>query len=336
MRQVYICTTSLCNLRCKHCYVGEYRANKGFFDEKTTVKWLKNWIKTTGQDESDILFSFHGGEPLLCPLNKLYHVTTAFPSATFNMTSNLVNPLTQSQINFIVQKCVDPLRGKPFIKTSWDYKIRFNEQQFKQWCDNIKTLVSNGVYVKVIVCLTSLLIKDVIPIKLYRMFEHLGIQMVDFERLTYNTTSNKSLIPDYIAQDTWLYNAYIQSKGRKIEVGMFKELQQAIKGYFEGCRLRHCMRDVLTINANGTIGGCPNTSMTESFSNINNDCRDVIFNKIRTCLIKKECNVDKRCLMCDLYPYCNGDCHQLSWQNNVCPAPKKVIRKLLEETSKAH
>jgi hypothetical protein len=35
--------------------------------------------------------------------------------------------------------------------------------------------------------------------------------------------------------------------------------------------------------------------------------------------------------MCDLYEICNGDCHQLSWQDYTCATPKKLIRRIKDD-----
>jgi hypothetical protein len=34
------------------------------------------------------------------------------------------------------------------------------------------------------------------------------------------------------------------------------------------------------------------------------------------------------CYGCDVFDICNGDCHQLAWDGDVCPAPKTLMQKL--------
>ena len=211
MKQIYIKTTESCQLRCKHCYIGDFRNKKVLFNEVDTVKWLKNYFSLTNTDEKDVLISFHGGEPFMCPLPKLKYVTNAL-NCTFNATTNLVFPLDRNKIDFITTKFIDPMIKKPYIKTSWDVNIRFlNLAQRRQWEENIKLLKENNVVVHVIVCLTNHTL-NINPLKLYRYMEDLGVDILSFERLTENTTSNKELIPNYKDQDDWLYKAYLFSK----------------------------------------------------------------------------------------------------------------------------
>ena len=33
----------------------------------------------------------------------------------------------------------------------------------------------------------------------------------------------------------------------------------------------------------------------------------------------------------DVFNVCNGDCHQLDWQDNICAAPKSLMRHLTQE-----
>jgi hypothetical protein len=37
---------------------------------------------------------------------------------------------------------------------------------------------------------------------------------------------------------------------------------------------------------------------------------------------------DHRCYSCEFFEYCGGDCHQLEWENDVCGAPKSLMRFL--------
>lgn len=330
-QQIYIKTTESCNLKCKHCYIGKFRNQPAFFNEEKTIAWLKAYLSIFKINEEDILISFHGGEPFLCPLEKLESITKAFPKANFNATSNLVYDLNEKHMNFIKKNFYDSYNKTNYIKTSWDYKIRFSTlNQLELWEANIKKLQENNIDVTVTICLTSLLIKEVDPRDLLQYFYDLDIKSLNFERLTSNTTSKKSLIPDYSMQDDYLYELFkINEELFKINIVLFEDIKRATNEVFDGCRKRKCMQEVITINADGSIGGCPNTALIEPFSSINKNPLDLIKNQCRDCLIKKENLRQSGCYTCDLFQFCNGDCHQLSWQGNICPAPKKIFYHLI-------
>jgi radical SAM protein with 4Fe4S-binding SPASM domain len=328
MKRIYIKTTESCQLHCDHCYIGDNRKFTIFFDEFNTINWVTKYIEKFNIDPKDVLFSFHGGEPFLCPLDKMITFVNAFSSSSFDATSNLCFKLTPDIIKFIKNSFRYNENGfDHFIKTSWDYKIRFHEDDLMfLWENNVLKLLSEKIEVKVIICLTNLLIENVIPKELIFYFRRLGVNYIDFERLTYNTTYDKSLIPDYIKQDEWLQKFYEENKS--IRVGLFESLELASQGIFEGCRDRHCMMDVLTINPNGTIGGCPNSAIVHPFTDIYSNVNILLSNCKHCDLIQIESRKDPRCYSCELYTTCNGDCHQLSWQGDVCPAPKGLIRRI--------
>lgn len=336
MKKIYIKTTETCQLYCRHCYVGDNRKLKGFFDEDKTIAWLKQYVDNFGIAEMDILFSFHGGEPFLCPLDKMQQVIDAFPAALYDATSNLCFPLTEERLAFIQRNFVDRYdTGRPFIKTSWDHKIRFqNQSELALWEKNVRMLQQKDIDIRVIICLTSLLIAEMKSGDLLEYMLELGIKYIDFEKLTANTTVDKSLIPNYNKQDEWLLRFY-EIAENKITVGMFENIKQACNHEFIGCRKRQCMQQVITINANGTIGGCPNSAIGQHYTDITKTPIGICQNCKRQELIENEQIRHLDCYMCDLFDICNGDCHQLSWQGDTCPSPKKLIRRIKDELERA-
>lgn len=331
MKKIYIKTTETCQLRCKHCYIGDNRDKAGFFNEDATIAWIKNYISKNHIKGEDILFSFHGGEPFLCDLDKMQKVCDAFPSSSFDATTNLMFPASKmtSIISFIEKNFRAPEDNIPFIKTSWDYRIRFqsNEQEKLFW-NNVRSLLKNNIHVEVITCLTSELIHGVTPEDYLSLMDHNEVQFLNFERLTANTTQDKALIPDYQNAEEWLTECYTLWKERykHIEIEFFNNMIYAAHGIFLDCRNRTCMRDVITINANGTYGGCPNTVICSPYGSIYGE-EDRQKHEV---LIRCEKSRHVQCFTCDLFKVCNGDCHQLAWQGNICPEPKKLLRRIID------
>lgn len=324
--KIYIKTTESCNLKCRHCYIGDCREKTAFFDVDKTIGYLKKYITKYRIPEKDLLISFHGGEPFLDELDKLQKVCEAFPGASYDATTNLMN-LNDEIMCFIKRFFL--FNGVPFVKTSWDYKIRFFSQELEnRWIANVRRLITEDVEVKVNICLTKLLIDEIKPEKLIEFLSSLNIKMIHFERLTENTTADKSLIADYDDIDDWLVEFYSVNRGR-IHVDNFFEIEQAVKGVHIDCRKRQCMSNTLTINADGTVGGCPNTSLSDCYTCIDDE---PCFNTAaHSCLIRREELRRSECYFCELYDICNGDCHQLSWYNSKCPGLKKLIRRIKDD-----
>ena len=322
--KIYIKTTEACQLTCKHCYIGDHRKKLALFDEYKTADWVKRFLDYHKIDESTINFSFHGGEPFLSPISKMRTFTEAFPKGAFDTTTNLCYRLTDEFFAFVLGTFHDPEQNHPFIKTSYDYKIRFTPCQLELWKNNISILTHHDIDVRVITCLTKPLIDEVEPVQLLDFFFHLGIREIHFERLSANTTDDKSLMPDYRKQDAWLTEFYEINRGT-LFVDNFEELEYACKNIHINCRCRQCMKNVITINADGSIGGCPNSAPNHFFTSIEEDPKELYKNKLRNELIHREEIRHIECYACDLYQICNGDCHQLDWQGDICPAPKQLI-----------
>ena len=339
MKQIYIKTTESCNLKCKHCYINDFRKDKRIFDCYETMNWIDSYIKEFNIDTNQLVVCFHGGEPFLAPLSnieycckKLKEIGIKYITATSNLCFNI----REDFINLVKNYFMD-LDGNPLIKTSWDYFIRFdNDKQEELWEENVKELVSNGINVHVNICLTSKLIREVSTFSLLKKLNSLKVSGINFERLTSNTTVNVDLIPDYKEQNLWLNQFYIDNKDTyRIPVTMFDTIRETIRsGNLFGCNQRHCMEKVITINADGSIGGCPNTSLINKFSSIEKEPSDLRKNSCRLCLIKKEQEKNPKCFLCSFYQFCNGDCHQLEWKDGICPAPISIYQQIFKEESK--
>ena len=328
---VYIKTTQSCNLSCKHCYVGQHRSKSEVFDQIQTVKWLKAYCQEFGIDQSQLYIRFHGGQPFLCGLDKIKHVCESFKSSVKSCTTNLIL-LNDQIIQLVKEHFFDPEIGSWYIKTSWDKDIRFSQQELKLWELNIKRLLSEKIQFTVIVCLTKLLVDGMAPKDLWAYFKDLGVKSIDFQRLTLSTTSDKSLIPDYDHQDDWLYGLFqIWSKEQKsIQVGMLDQLSFATKRVFLNCRHRTCMKDVLTINADGSVGACPNTALSSPFTTIFESPSKISESKIFKDQIELEKNPRPQCIKCDLFYWCNGDCCQQQFVGGRCSMPKRALKQMLE------
>lgn len=326
MLKFYVKTTETCQLRCRHCYIGDFRDKQGFFDEAKTAEWI---LKESGGRPCKV--SFHGGEPFLCPLEKMQYVCDHLPQATFDATTNLMygEDRMRDIIRF-AKKNFKSEDGKPFMKTSYDYKIRFGEGQEELFWKNVGMVQDAGIRLQVTICLTSLLVNEMPPEKLLETLLAHDVMAINFERLTENTTADKSLLPEFDDVDRWLLRFYKASNITGIDVEFFRNMEWAAQGVFLDCRARGCMKTVRTINADGSVGGCPNTSNQQSFANI-----DGSYDEQKHELLKKqECTWHMECFMCGLFKVCNGDCHQISWKNGKCPEPKRLLRRIMDDASR--
>lgn len=330
---IYLKTTETCNLNCRHCFTNGTNGAKIYWDHVKVADWLKR-LHTEMPDRPHVHLEFHGGEPFLADLDSLQYVydncKELWDSQSWGITTNLVFKLDQAKIDFIM----GPLNGR--IGTSWDPDIRFaNPKQYDLWRKNVATLIDLGVTIKLFVSVTTGTI-EMEPIDLLEWVKDLGVAELALERLTMNgsATQNLDIFPANIEQDAWFLKMHQQSEQHGAREWFTNEFLESIYAKFEngqtagGTFCRDCEEKLFTVNADGTIAGCPNSAPEAAFGHINDTIADLLYSPKRIEIITCERSRDPRCYECPVFSYCGGDCHQLEWQNDVCGAPKSVMKTL--------
>jgi radical SAM protein with 4Fe4S-binding SPASM domain len=222
------------------------------------------------------------------------------------------------------------------IGTSWDPAIRFaNAKQESLWRSNVERLLSQGVTVKLFISVTQDTI-DIEPIELLRWVRDLGVQELDLERLTNNGNARQhpDIFPNNREQDQWFLKMHRQIQQHDARSWFANEFMENIYDKFErnltggGTFCRDCEQKLFTINADGTVGGCPNAAPEENFGHISMGIEEIMTHPQRIHNIACESHRNPLCYDCDVFDKCGSDCHQLSWQDDVCGAPKSLMREL--------
>jgi len=333
-RMIYVKTTETCQLNCKHCFTNGINGAKIYFNPHKTADWVKRLHSEAYKENDTMHFEFHGGEPFLAPVShmRIFYEETKdlWPNASFGITSNLTFKLKDEHWDFIK----GPLGNR--MGTSWDPKIRFeNEKQEKLWEDNVRELIKQGVIIKLFISVT----KDTIniePIELLKWVKDLGVQEMALERLTGNGNAllHPEIFPTNLEQDAWFLKMHEQIVEHDARHWFDNEFMETIYNKFEsgflkgGTFCRDCEEKLYTINADGSLSGCPNAAPEEQFGHINDDIKSLINSPRRIKNIACERSRDPRCYECPVFMYCGGDCHQLAWQGDICGAPKSLMKLL--------
>lgn len=330
---IYLKTTETCNLNCKHCFTSGSKGAKIFWDYQKVADWLHRLSVETGSSPH-VHLEFHGGEPFLADIETLLFVynkcQTLWKSQSWGVTTNLTFKLTDEIINFIQ----GPLGNR--VGTSWDPDIRFtNPKQYDLWRKNVQTLIDLGVIVKLFVSVTKGTV-NIEPIELLEWIRDIGVSELALERLTMNGNARQNLdiFPTNLEQDTWFLKMHDQIQEHDARHWVVNEFLESIYSKFEtgfsggGTFCRDCEEKLFTVNADGTISGCPNSAPEHVFGNIDQDITELLTSPKRIENIACERARDPRCFECNVFEYCNSDCHQLEWQDNICGAPKSLMLEL--------
>ena len=328
----YIKTTETCNLNCDHCFTNGKNGRKIYFHPESIADWC-NRVKQY-QPNATAHFEYHGGEPFLAPIEdmwKFYNLTQEYwPDASYGITTNLVHKLTPAKLEFI-EKVLNNRIG-----TSWDPNIRFeNQKQIDLFENNIKLLLDRRCTIKLFVSLTRDCV-NIEPIKLLEYVKGLGVQEMDIERVTSNglATKNLTVFPSNIEMQEWFLKMHEQMIEHDARHWFHNGFMENVYAKFEkgftkaGTFCRDCEQKLFTINADGTIAGCPNSAPTDAWGHVMDDVAKSLNAPKRCGIIAEELSRDPRCYDCPVYKYCGGDCHQLAWEGDICPAPKLLMKKL--------
>ncbi|MEI6421941.1 MAG: 4Fe-4S cluster-binding domain-containing protein, partial [Lentisphaerota bacterium] len=338
---IYLKTTETCQLNCKHCFTNGTNGRKIYFDPDATIDWF-NKLHDIAPNVQGGNITFHGGEPFLAPIEDMRKVWDAckdlWPNVWWSATTNLVFKLTDERRQFM--KDVFP-QG---LSTSWDKDMRFDTTaQEELWRKNLAILLEDGHNITLNISVNKAIIQ-MDPDELVKFLMELGVHWVNFERITPNGNANlnaEEIFPTNVELDAWivrLWEASEKLESHKVFGNLLFDsvLTSFVHTTHSGCRCRSCEQKIFTINADGAIGGCPNSAVNNTFGFISDDIEDLLMSEGRLENIACESQRNPGCYGCEVFDICNGDCHQLVWQDNVCAAPKSLMKKFKAEQNFEH
>jgi radical SAM protein with 4Fe4S-binding SPASM domain len=226
------------------------------------------------------------------------------------------------------------------ISTSWDMNMRFdNDKQEQLWLKNVKTLLNDGHNITLNISINNDLVNSD-PRELIKFIKDLGVQWVHFERITPNgnATLNSTVFPSNIRLDQWmleLWHASVELDAHKYFGNLLFDsvLTSFLNRTHSGCRCRSCEQKIFTLNPSGTIGGCPNSAVDNTFGLLSDSIEHLLSSEGRLENISCESQRNDLCYTCEAFDVCNGDCHQLAWQGDVCASPKSLIKHFKKENN---
>lgn len=329
---IYLRLTDRCQLNCDHCYDVDNRSGCMISNDAWRVAF--NYVLEYKYQGHDVEVQLHGGEPMLNDsLEEVYENVQKLVKlgAKVSCTTNLCYAITDNMWRIF------ELFDNKLILTSWDYNIRFKtDVQELTWEYNVQLLKDKGFNVQPIITITKPLIENMKPMEIFGYMKALGLNRLNFERLTPNgnAVKNEAMIrPTNRQVDAWLAQAYKDYKLRfnEFEVPLFIGLELAKQGELTGCRARQCTCNVRTINTRGDVATCPNIAKCLILPNLMRHDNDMYIRKFRENLDTLQATESTRhdeCYICPHFKICNGDCFQLAWDSTGCPGLRGILEVL--------
>lgn len=329
---VYLKTTETCQLNCKHCFTNGINGKKIYFSPERVIDWLHRLHDVNPTLDGGSI-AFHGGEPMLAPISDMRRTWKEckhlWPNIWWTTTTNLVYNLDDEKRSFFKEAFGEG------ISTSWDKGIRFaNQKQEDLWLKNVRLLQDDGHKITLMISLSKSVLD--IPVEDFlKWVIDLGVPYLHLERITPNGNAvvNNHIIPTNKELDAWfvkLWEASRKLETHKYFMNLFLNgiLTSLVSSTHTGCRCRGCEKKIFTLNADGTIGGCPNGAVTNTFGTLDDDIIELLSSEGRMENVLCETARNPLCYTCEVYDVCNGDCHQLAWDGDICASPKSLMKQL--------
>lgn len=207
----------------------------------------------------------------------------------YGVKQNKYNFSITSNLSFQLSNKMQQVIDQCSIATSYSYdRFYLKKQQYNQFKENLYK-ISKNKDITLLITLSNDHMKNQKPEELQVIINTLPIKYVLLERMYGNYTpelANKT--------DEYMFDMFkLLDPKQNI---LYRMMVNAIKNHLPVFNTK-CNSDVITLNTDGKVFSCPN-------------------------LCGKRLNKNKKCLLCNLYEYCHGDCP--SFQDK-CMFPKKTF-----------
>lgn len=312
-----------CNLQCKYCYVEGKPAKV----EHMTVELGKKIVDELfeQQDETEVEFLWHGGEPLLQPLS-FYSEIFAYQAKRAKETGKKYVNAIQTNLTLIDDTWLDFFQeNKITISTSIDGPAAQHnsnrvfpngEGAFSQVCKGIALAQKRGAKINALCVVSKENVN--IPEEICKKFDELSIFHVGFLPC-YKTEAGVVVAPslspgEYGVFLCKVFDLYLQGK-TNIKV---REMEQFLGGIIENqqdiCSFTgHCSKFVC-IDSAGDVFACDTAPQDDMhrFGNLTTHSLNDLLGSAKYCsFINQLTNEQQNCAMCSYYKYCHNGCSNM-------------------------
>jgi uncharacterized protein len=319
-----------CNLRCKYCYYLEKKKyysdkNKMLMNDALLEKFIKEYIEC--QTAPVVLFTWHGGEPLLLSLDFFKKVVVLQKRYA---QGRIINNCLQTNGVLLTEEWCKFLKENNFlVGISIDGQQEFHDEfrktktgqpTFTQVMQAINLLNNYGVdwnAMAVVNCLNA----D-FPKEFYHFFKSINCQYIQFTPVVerfFNETTQQLEVTDYsVSPDQWgnftcgVFDEWLKNDVGKVFVQLFDATLANWVGEPSGvCSLSRTCGHAAVMEHNGDLYSCDHFVFPEN--RLGNIHEKSLFEMMysdqqRDFGVAKHENLAQKCLDCEFLFTCNGEC----------------------------
>lgn len=325
-RPIYVMLKTVgahCNLACKYCYYLEKEAlvsEKGFMSDKLLERFTQEYIEM--QSTPQVLFTWHGGEPLLLPMS-YYEKALGFQRKYAG--GRQIDNVLQTNGTLLTDEWCDFLKRNHFLvgisidgtQEMHDH-YRMNRQGQPTWekvMRGIQLLKKHGVEWNGMATVNAYNVKK--PLEFYHFFKEIGCQYIQFAPIVERDSSEKLTAESITPEDWGNFLCAIFDEWVREDVGRyFVEIFDCILANWVGeapgiCIFGKECANVGVMERNGDVYSCDHFVYPENkLGNIHQDTLISLFygEKQRDFASWKRHRLPRQCKECQYLFACNGEC----------------------------
>lgn len=347
---VVLKVTNDCSLSCDYCYIKTHNKKipKKIMPLNTIEKVIKEYSKIVdGEDVSSLIFTWHGGEPLLVGI-EYYEKIMEMQKAIIPVSCNVQNSITTNGVNLNLQ-WIEFLKKNNFrTAVSLDGPQHIHDKHrvfpsgsgsFSKVIKGIELLKENKMDFGVLCVITEDLVNDI-----QGFFDFcLSNNILDIGFNPY--LSNKKWLPEekFTKFLIEIFDLWYELDNPNFSIREINDIIARIFGRkSSSCETEHCFGNHITIDINGDIFACDLLIGTAEMNlgNINEISICEVFSSEKYKNIKQRTyNSLQSCFKCNFFSICKGGCmyrryvknNNFSERDIYCETKKKVISHILNK-----
>jgi len=326
-----------CNLRCSYCYYLDKKSlspenSSNRMSDATLELFTEQYINA--QPGNDVLFTWHGGEPLLMGMD--YYKKAIRLQKSYGRNKNIDNSLQTNgtlltdewceffkENNFLIGLSID---GPDHCHNHYRRTIA-NEGSFQKVMAGIKLLQKHQVEFNILSVINDYNVQY--PLEVYRFFKMIGAKYIQFSPVVERLNANSGLLTapdnsegkltswsvsavDYGNFMTAIFDEWIKGDVGEIYVTMFDNTLAGMVGAAPGtCIFAETCGHAAALESNGDLYSCDHFVFPE-YNQGNIHKKTITEMMLSPAQIKfgndKQNKLSSLCLKCQYKKLCHGEC----------------------------